>query len=1112
MTSTWSDAAHESASWSRQRVVLLAIAMMLLSGGSHLARMTRDALFLTYYGANELTFMYSAGAAATIACAVAYWWLADRVRRDLLVVVTATAFGASFVLLTLLTPAAPRPVILINYVLVEAGATLGLIQFTTLLGDFVSAREAKRVFPLMAGAGVLGAVLVGILASILLKADVLSTSAMMIVAGTLFIIEGAVVAIIGWREAARTTRTAPALTHKRPLDVGARSALNTIVSNRHLRVIAGMTALMWMNISVVDFQFKSAVLARYSVSGAALTDDMNAFYAMFFSSVYVVSVLLQLFVTGRVLERIGVVPVLFALPVLALIGSVTMLSGLVAGTIAAVALKASEVAVRNGVHASTLEVLYTPVPGMLRGRAKALIDGVLQPLAAGAAGLLMWVLVTRVGVGAQVVSALSLVVAIAWIGLARLIRREFIGELLAHLRRRRLDFQGESSLAMLRESATVDALKIALRDPQPDTVRSALELTRHLPGDVVAAEVFLLLDHAEPDVRARACAELTRMKAPALEAELPNLLLDASEDVRAAAIRAVSELSGVDALPLLRRHLNGSPLERSAAVAALLRTVTLDGTEDALRALRDMLGSDDPRWRLGAAHALHDLGAPSMYREVFTLMRDPSQAVRNAAIEVAAVIRVAHLIPGLVYHLATPPTRRAAATALAAYGEPIIPTIVSVLRKESEDRGIRIQAGRILDRIGTSRSLEALLDGLAITDVRTRLEVAKFAARLRNRLGASIDGAKINHHIDLALTDHYQTVAMLVDLDDVFTHDKPDLLRDALTERLHRSRALLFWLLAIIYPSKALESIHGSLESDSSLMKANATEALENLLNRKHRDAVMPIVERLPLREMIARAPADLPLRRATAQDWLAELMISPDGWQRVATMTTIAELGLAHAAEVVTEQLAHHSAVVRETAIKTLARIVPPAKFIGAATPLVHDANEKVRRYTCESIAHALAALAPASSEGAQGADALSIEAGHRCVDSLVPPMRSAVVLGIACGQVSFLAAAGVSVLPSRLHELTMPLSAEGFLEVAARTRDVIVIDIEARDSTPADRLFFHFLGIARPRSLAVLPILLAGKLAGLLYVDRNDGNEATLLGLARSAVAIMAAVPPPL
>ena len=114
-------------------------------------------------------------------------------------------------------------------------------------------------------------------------------------------------------------------------------------------------------------------------------DELAAYFGYFNAAVGVLALGLQLFGTGRILNRAGVVGALSILPSALGLGSLGV--ALVPGLWAASFVKGSDALFRYSVNDATSQILYLPVAPNGRASAKAFIDSVVKPLSIGAAGL-----------------------------------------------------------------------------------------------------------------------------------------------------------------------------------------------------------------------------------------------------------------------------------------------------------------------------------------------------------------------------------------------------------------------------------------------------------------------------------------------------------------------------------------------------------------------------------------------------------------------------------------------------------------------------------------------------------------------------------------------------
>jgi hypothetical protein len=139
---------------------------------------------------------------------------------------------------------------------------------------------------------------------------------------------------------------------------------------------------------MLTFLMAQGLRVRYSLRRYA--DLANcAMFCLFSAATGVIAAVMQLAVTGRLLERFGVVSALLVLPVTLFAGLVSHIASMLSAFAAVVFTKGAENAFRYSIYDATMQVLYTPVSSQVRGRAKTFIDGIVKPVSGGLAGAAM---------------------------------------------------------------------------------------------------------------------------------------------------------------------------------------------------------------------------------------------------------------------------------------------------------------------------------------------------------------------------------------------------------------------------------------------------------------------------------------------------------------------------------------------------------------------------------------------------------------------------------------------------------------------------------------------------------------------------------------------------
>lgn len=937
-------------------VALMAVYLFLAVSAFITGRISRDTLFLKEFDKDALAFMYITVAIAVPLPAYLYARVADRFRRDRIIMVTNGVLAAALVAIYALLLTDAKWVIVVLYNFVELAGVFLMIQFWTFASDVFSSRQAKRVFPVIGGGGTVAGAVCGVAVGSLGRAY--GAGFLLLVMVLLLAVGMLLVGHIGRRERARLQElvVGRAASVKKGTAFKVSSELSDVFRSKHLKIIAGMTVMTFITVPLIDYQFKVMAKAYFTVDGAIDQNALTHFFGLFYTVTGIIAAIMQFGFASRLLERYGVVTSLLVLPVSLLLGSLATVASRILPVITSIAAsaatfstavftKGAENSFRYSIYDATMQVIYTPVPSDVRGRAKTFIDGILKPWAGGIAGALITLVVGPLALEPSHLSWVALALISAWTVLVLAIGREYVAQLLATLRRRRLDF-GDTELTVSDE-ATVRILKNAIASTDAGEVRNALALAKRVTNHDLTEDIVRLLDHDAGDVRLRALEILEAKGALQHVERIRELFEDESEDVAAGAIRAYCAIVGEPALRVVARHLDSpQPLVRGAAVASLIRHGGLEGILVSAEHLKAMQTATDDATRLSAAYVFRDIGVKNFYQPVLALMRDPQNKVQQAAIVAAGAMQSPELIPALIYKLARRETARLAATALVQYGTEIVPTLGKVLCHEREDVSIRRQIPRILERIGDAAAFDMLLRALDVRDPDTRREAARAAARVREKLGLKVDEARVYALVDDEIRAQYQLLCALEDLKPVAGTSGPDLLKDALEERVARTLDRIFRMLGIVYPLKSIELIQANLSSTQSATRGNAIEVLDNLLEKDQKRRLLPLVEDLPREKVVETGEDFYKLDRKSPEEWIAALLSSEEAWLVVVSLCVVRELGLSHLTDSVAQHLTHRDPVVRETALRSLAVLLSTDGLLERARSLSDDGDEHVRRY----------------------------------------------------------------------------------------------------------------------------------------------------------------------
>src|SRR5438105_5701757 len=842
----------------QRRVALMSLYAANAIGAVVVGHSVRDALYLSNRPARGLAGMYIWSSIAIVLVSWSYARIADRLPRGLLNAVSAlgcAALGAAFWAVLTVTDAVWVYAAL--YVFVEAMGSLVVIQFWTLANEVFHAREAKRLFGLIGGGGTLANVIFGLL---------VGRYAQVVGAHNLLLLMVAQLArCAGLAQAgSRLASAGTPLLRSRPVrkaPVISRAGL-TFLSNKHLTIVALIGAVSAAAVTIVDFQFK--------LSAAAVLDenDLAGYFGRFYGICGGVALAVQIWVTGRVLERYGILASLLPLPLGLALGSGASVAFSAPGLFGSSLAKGSDTIFRYTINDASMQLLYVPVQPHVRGRAKAFIDGVLKPTAVALTGAVLLFYKQYGGSGRPLTAAVLLLVVL-WVLLLLRARGEYVHSLVESLERRHLDLSGTAFSGV--NEATLRALRTALRG-DPATVLHALTLVeQHAQSINFLPELRQLLDHGDARVRSAALQQLGERKEAEALPEMRVLLHDPVPEVRAAALGAVCAIEQDAAVPYVLPFLDSSngAVVRAAAAVALIRHAGLDGVLAAAEPLKQLLSAEDPRDRAAAAEALGSIGVRGFFRPLLVFLRDPDPMVRRRAIAAAGKLKTPELIPALVEQFQRRETMLEAASALALFGPGVEEQLRPILLDEAAHVDCRRGVALVLQRLGTREAASLLVTALVSQQPEVRKAVARALSRVtRRRRGIWIDTARVEAGVHSELRaarvalGSFKKLTLPLPPPGAAPRTTGELLAVSLLEERDARVLQSLLLLEVLLPEVRLDVVAEHLRSESVAARANAIEVLDNALPELWKRQVMATLEETERRgdQVLADPPPALDL------------------------------------------------------------------------------------------------------------------------------------------------------------------------------------------------------------------------------------------------------------
>jgi ATP:ADP antiporter, AAA family len=571
----------------RRAATAAAVASTVIITFQLAGKSTRDALLLSTFGVKALPLMVITAAIVSMALTVSLARVMSRTRPGQLVprlfLLSALLLLAEWVLAIEARPAAA---VLVYLHLTGFGALL-VSGFWAMVNERFDPSTARRTIGQITAGGSLGGLLGGLLPEGVGR--ILPLTAMLPLLGGLQLLAAGLVV---WMEQGAPLDSATVGTEK---DQPSLSALYVLKGSSYLMALGLLVALTSTAEGVLDYVFKARATAATNNG-----ENLLRLFAAFYTATALLGIFIQVTLLRRVLDRLGIARSAAALPAGVSAGVIGAL--IVPGLGSVLVARGTEIVLRSSLYRAAYELLFTPIAPREKRATKLLLDVGAARVGDVAGGGLVLVALAAVGsASGSVLLALTLVLSIGALMVARRLHVGYVGALEGSLHRRAghlPDPVQDDAAALLQTVGAFDLSGIRRRPglewarPVTPTAPSAAKVQA-----TTSTRLEQAIRNGNPDEVKQALAD------PPLPADHVDRVVEllAWNEVAPHAIRALSEVSGSHSDVLLKRLLDPDEdfaiRRRLVNVLAACRSVAVfDGLMGALRDQRF-----EVRYRAGRA-------------------------------------------------------------------------------------------------------------------------------------------------------------------------------------------------------------------------------------------------------------------------------------------------------------------------------------------------------------------------------------------------------------------------------------------------------------------------------------------------------------------------------
>ncbi|MCB9259083.1 MAG: hypothetical protein H6612_06955 [Ignavibacteriales bacterium] len=837
------------------RTFFMTFYIFLIISANLILKPTVISLFLSEFGIEQLpiAFIFVAVFAAGVITFYSYSLTVASIK----VIIKRTLFysNISFLLFWILLEInfLSGWVLYLFYIWVAVFSVLSASQFWIFANLIFNSREAKRLFGIIGAGAIGGGIFGGYLTSIL--AELIGSENLILISVFLLSLCIPIVNFL-WKE--NLVHFQSNIKQKKATRLFESHPIKLIQSSKHLTYLALIVGVSVIVARLVEFQF-SAVASREILN----EDELTSFFGFWFSNMNIISLLIQLFLTRRIVGMFGVGTSLFFLPAGIFIGTFAIFIS--PHLWAAILIRLSDGSLKQSINKSGMELLALPVPAEIKNQTKSYIDIFVDSIATGIGGFILIILSSGFDISIRYISFGTLILLLIWFYIIIQVKKEYLNSFKIKLEQNKNHSQ--KSFDISNESVIGGIIKI-LQNGSDKQILHTLKTIREIQNDAFLPALEKLINHPISEIQLETLRNLYFYKSHSYNSEIENLINDPNEEVREEAFHYLFEHAPQDSIELMEKYIfhEDKKIANSALVSLaieikdniyLKEKFNLDQlVHEKLENIKQKKYADSEDEKITIAKVIAIANLHSYLNDFKDLLNDEFTTVVNTSISSLSYLLLPEFIPLLINKLENSETSKCAINSLKIYGESALVELENKLLRAATNKQTKLNIIEILGGIGSRNSVNILFDALEREDYNLQKEILKSLNSLKQnypQLKFDWDRVlnklynEIKLELEIITSIYLQTQIEIEESNDNKTDKALLLARKSLItileSRLDVGLERIFRLLGLKYPPQDMIKIYNSIQSSKEEMRANAVDFLDNLLEMNLKKMILPIVE-----------------------------------------------------------------------------------------------------------------------------------------------------------------------------------------------------------------------------------------------------------------------------
>ena len=703
-----------------------------------------------------------------------------------------------------------------------------ITQFWLIASQVFDPRQAKRLFGLLGAGGALAAIIIG--SSIKQFVSIFGSENLLFATMSFLLV---VILMANLIRPYRNINEQKNSNSKKDSQKDEKKSFSPYLKS--LAIIIGLAAVASR---VVDYQFKITAVAAFPEQ-----DDLVNFFGQYYAVTGIATMVIQLFITSRLLSRFGILVAILVLPTLFMTGAIGFLMSPV---LAAVYIsKFSDQVFRFTLHNASIQLLWIPVKNTIKNRLKPVIEGSIRASLEGVSGILIFLSITVFNVPIHYLSISIVLIAIYWINKSFTLKKLYVKELQSAIEKRELNF--EELTLDIQDEAMVKTINEALKNNDESQQILALEMIKDIPLTPWKDSLNDLLNNGEITVKKEILSIsfddeniITNQTIIDLINNVPDL---ETESIEIAGKRRLRK-----ALPIIMDRIDTVNKEKQIIFAAAIRNIDPDSSNKEKELLLDAFNTNDENICSLAIRQMKNDKEILPDDKLAEYLNQDSSMVRDAALSVAESRASTSLLPHIIQCLSDPRCAIPARSALQAYDDNVVvELLIKHVQSQNVEKSLIIGVIRTIKNYPTKNSIDLLLSAVSPKVPPIQSEAVDSLIHIARELPLDENQIIITKK-ELIKTSRY-AYEKIIALSQINEDEENQLLRYLLQNEVRKLIPVIMKLGILDKPETPIETYIQYVLNNETDKLPYVLEFFENIFSKEERRIVNSLIDNIPIEE-----------------------------------------------------------------------------------------------------------------------------------------------------------------------------------------------------------------------------------------------------------------------